>query len=74
MLVRLSRADDEDQILASMRRLAWHAVPEEQGLFFPGAALHRLSADLATGAAGILLALHTVVEAKDDLLSLLPTG
>jgi hypothetical protein len=74
VLARLGDTDGEDQVLASVRRLAWHAVPDEQGLFFPGVGLRRLSADLATGAAGVLLALHTVFEAKGDLLSLLPTG
>ncbi|WHT18323.1 class III lanthionine synthetase LanKC [Crossiella sp. CA-258035] len=41
-------------------RLAWHAVPHGGGLAFPGDALLRLSHDLATGSAGVLLALHTV--------------
>ncbi|WP_086786400.1 class III lanthionine synthetase LanKC [Crossiella equi] len=40
-------------------RLAWHAVPHGGGLAFPGEALLRLSHDLATGSAGVLLALHT---------------
>ncbi|MFC1440088.1 class III lanthionine synthetase LanKC [Streptacidiphilus sp. N1-10] len=74
VLARLGGTDAEDQVLTSVRRLAWHAVPDQQGLFFPGAGLRRLSADLATGAAGILLALHTVFEAKGDLLAVLPTG
>jgi tRNA A-37 threonylcarbamoyl transferase component Bud32 len=39
------------------RRLAWHAVEHDGLLGFPGDQLHRLSADLATGAAGVLLAL-----------------
>jgi len=36
-------------------RLAWHAVRHEGGLAFPGDMLLRLSMDLGTGAAGVLL-------------------
>jgi predicted Ser/Thr protein kinase len=42
------------------RRLAWHAVEHDGLLGFPGDQLHRLSADLATGSAGVLLALGAV--------------
>ena len=41
-----------------MRLLSWHALPYQGCLAFPGDQLARLSTDLATGAAGILLALH----------------
>lgn len=37
--------------------LRWHALPYEGGLAFPGDQLLRLSMDLATGTAGVLLAL-----------------
>ncbi|MCM2424098.1 class III lanthionine synthetase LanKC [Streptomyces sp. RKAG293] len=40
------------------RLLAWHAVPGPDGPAFPGDQLYRLSTDLATGTAGVLLALH----------------
>ena len=40
-----------------VRRLSWHAVPRGDGLAFPGEGLLRLSMDLATGLAGVLLAL-----------------
>jgi hypothetical protein len=40
-----------------VRRLAWHALPYGGGLAFPGEQLLRLSMDLATGTAGVLLAL-----------------
>ncbi|WP_283137879.1 class III lanthionine synthetase LanKC [Rhizohabitans arisaemae] len=42
-------------------RLAWHALPYRGELAFPGNQLLRLSMDLATGTAGILLALGTVL-------------
>ncbi|GAA3459091.1 class III lanthionine synthetase LanKC [Saccharothrix longispora] len=40
--------------------LAWHAVPYQGGLAFPGIQLRRLSMDLGTGGAGVLLALATL--------------
>ncbi|MGM1059304.1 class III lanthionine synthetase LanKC [Saccharothrix sp. Mg75] len=42
--------------------LAWHAVPYEEGLAFPGIQLRRLSMDLATGGAGVLLALGSALD------------
>jgi hypothetical protein len=44
-------------VAAQVRALAWHALPYADGLAFPGHALLRLSMDLATGTAGVLLAL-----------------
>ncbi|MFC6094749.1 class III lanthionine synthetase LanKC [Saccharothrix lopnurensis] len=41
--------------------LAWHAVPYQDGLAFPGIQLRRLSMDLNTGGAGVLAALSTLV-------------
>ena len=45
---------------AHVRRLAWHAIRYQRGLAFPGDMLYRLSMDLATGTAGVLLALAAV--------------
>jgi serine/threonine protein kinase len=42
---------------AQLRRLAWHALPYGGGLAFPGEQLLRLSMDLGTGTAGVLLSL-----------------
>ncbi|WP_201752794.1 class III lanthionine synthetase LanKC [Micromonospora rubida] len=42
---------------AQLRRLAWHALPYGDGTAFPGEQLLRLSMDLGTGSAGVLLAL-----------------
>ncbi len=44
-----------------VRRLAWHAMPHGGGIAFPGTQLLRLSMDLATGTAGVLLALGAVL-------------
>jgi predicted Ser/Thr protein kinase len=52
------QADREDDVIAELvRGLGWHAVPYAGGLAFPGNQLLRLSMDLATGSAGVLLAL-----------------
>jgi hypothetical protein len=42
---------------AQIRRLGWHAMRFEDGIAFPGDQLLRLSMDLGTGTAGIMLAL-----------------
>jgi tRNA A-37 threonylcarbamoyl transferase component Bud32 len=63
MLLYLSRAHPpsaawEDPAVAThVRRLGWHALRYEGRLAFPGDQLLRLSMDLATGNAGVLLAL-----------------
>ncbi|TDV55221.1 class III lanthionine synthetase LanKC [Actinophytocola oryzae] len=49
-------ANDPD-VARQVRNLAWHALPYGDGMAFPGNALLRLSMDLATGTAGVLLAL-----------------
>ncbi len=48
-------------VIKQVRELAWHAVPYENGMAFPGTGLLRLSMDLATGSAGVLLALGAVL-------------
>jgi hypothetical protein len=63
--------EDERHLEASVRNLSWHAVRGDGGLLFPGLGLLRLSADLASGSAGVLLALHTLFEGMGDLLPLL---
>ncbi|SCE63217.1 hypothetical protein GA0115261_118311, partial [Streptomyces sp. OspMP-M43] len=51
-------------VLASVRNLSWHLVADEDRLLVPGAGLLRCSADLATGAAGLLLSLHFLAGAE----------
>ncbi|MFF0265789.1 class III lanthionine synthetase LanKC [Kribbella sp. NPDC004536] len=48
------------QSVKQARRLSWHAVDYNGRMAFPGEHLHRLSMDLATGTAGVLLALAAV--------------
>jgi serine/threonine protein kinase len=45
-----------------LARLAWHAVPHGGGLAFPGNELLRLSMDVNTGGAGVLLALAATLD------------
>ena len=51
------RSHDGDVVAMHIRRLAWHAMTYEGELAFPGEEMLRLSMDLATGTAGVLLAL-----------------
>ena len=63
MLLYLSRgltpgSGGEDAVVAThVRRLNWHAMSYQGHLAFPGDQLLRLSMDLGTGTAGVLLAL-----------------
>ena len=43
-----------------------YAVPHTRGVRFLGAGAHRFSADLSSGAAGVLLALHRVLHGPGD--------
>lgn len=45
------------QARAQARRIAWHAIRYADGFAFPGDMLFRLSMDLGTGTAGVLLGL-----------------
>ncbi|WP_016697703.1 phosphotransferase, partial [Actinoalloteichus spitiensis] len=55
------RRDQDPELVAALRRhrdrLALHAIPHGGEIAFPGNQLLRLSMDLATGGAGVLLAL-----------------
>jgi serine/threonine protein kinase len=50
-----------------VRRLAWHAVSYRGYLAFPGDQLLRLSMDLASGSAGVLLALNAALGGGEGL-------
>lgn len=56
---------------ALVRDLAWHALPYGGGLAFPGDQMMRLSTDLATGSAGVLLALGTALHDRPVALPFL---
>ncbi|MEU4518842.1 class III lanthionine synthetase LanKC [Amycolatopsis sp. NPDC024027] len=59
-----SRAAAIDRHLAW---LAWYAVPYKNGLAFPGNRLLRLSMDVKTGSAGILLSLASLYDGNEVL-------
>lgn len=49
-----------DQACAQLRRLGLHAIAHQDILKFPGSGLSRFTCDLATGTAGILLAVRSI--------------
>ncbi|SHG87138.1 class III lanthionine synthetase LanKC [Streptoalloteichus hindustanus] len=61
-------------VRAHLRRLSWHAEFHRGRLAFPGDQLLRLSTDLATGSAGVLMALAAVFERRAGFLPFLPVG
>ncbi|MFI2607616.1 class III lanthionine synthetase LanKC [Kitasatospora sp. NPDC018619] len=73
-LDRLGPAPDREAVLGQVRRLQWHLVARPEGLLVPGMRLRRFSADLHTGAAGVLLALCGLEEERPDVLDLLTLG
>ncbi|MEU6237058.1 class III lanthionine synthetase LanKC [Kitasatospora sp. NPDC047058] len=52
------------QLQPQVDRLAWHLVRHQDRAAVPGRQLYRLSTDLATGSAGVLLALHAASTGK----------
>jgi hypothetical protein len=67
---RMDRAYLQPIIELHRRRLAWHVVSYQGKAAFPGDQLVRMSMDLATGSAGILLSLHAVRNTGIPLLPL----
>jgi glutamate synthase (NADPH/NADH) large chain len=58
-------------VIKQLKNLAWHVLPYADGYAFPGGALLRLSMDLATGTAGVLLAIGSVLHDEPVHLPLL---
>jgi serine/threonine protein kinase len=61
LLTAASLGEEQATVDDLVYGLGWHAMPFEGGLAFPGHQLLRLSMDLATGSAGVLLALGTAL-------------
>ncbi|MFG2015862.1 class III lanthionine synthetase LanKC [Actinomadura geliboluensis] len=75
MLLYLARHDrDDPRVAGHVRDLAWHALPYGGGLAMPGEHMYRLSMDLATGTAGVLLALGAALHAPPAGLPFLGTA
>jgi serine/threonine protein kinase len=66
-LATLGRRTNRDAIDTQVALLSWHARSHLGELAFPGFRLPRLSADLATGSAGVLLALAAAYEGAQVL-------
>jgi hypothetical protein len=71
MVMYLAAAGDAAGAATQARRLGWHAVPHAGGVAFAGDQLLRLSMDLGTGGAGILLALAAARGAPGAVLPFL---
>jgi len=57
MIAAAATAEDDAELTTLLRGLRWHALSYGDGLAFPGNQLLRLSMDLASGTAGVLLAI-----------------
>ncbi|NGY62747.1 protein kinase/lanthionine synthetase C family protein [Lentzea sp. NEAU-D13] len=57
----------ERSVQTHLRALGWHAVRFGAGIAFPGVQLRRLSMDLNTGGAGVLLAIASTVDGLPPL-------
>ncbi|MBB5870110.1 serine/threonine protein kinase [Allocatelliglobosispora scoriae] len=72
LAARASRPSEDPEILAQLRALSWHRLSYQGGIAFPGDALMRLSMDVATGTAGVLLATGSVLSGPMHLPLLAP--
>lgn len=59
--------DNRTRVTRHLERLAWHLLPYRGHLAVPGRQLLRLSMDLATGAAGVLLAVTAATTERGAL-------
>ncbi|MGW1075914.1 class III lanthionine synthetase LanKC [Streptomyces sp. NPDC002537] len=70
-LTALGVPPDDPALLTQVRRLGWYAQLYRGHLAFPGFRMRRLSSDLATGSAGVLLALSSAFEESGPSLPFL---
>jgi Protein kinase domain len=61
----------DPRVEKQVRGLSWHALPYRDGVAFPGTGLMRLSMDLSTGTAGVLLAIGAALHDQPVHLPLL---
>jgi hypothetical protein len=62
LLSQTGSGTDDPALQQHVRQLALYTVPHEGGVAFPGEYLLRVSMDLATGSAGVLLAVGAALE------------
>ncbi|MDX2938655.1 class III lanthionine synthetase LanKC [Streptomyces ipomoeae] len=76
LLHHLARTPGNDHLQADItthvHRMHWYAMSYQGHLAFPGHQMMRLSMDLATGTAGILLALDSALGTRHSALPFLP--
>lgn len=68
---RTAGAATDPRVAKQVRNLSWHALPYGGGFAFPGTAMMRLSMDVATGTAGVLLAVGAALHSEPVHLPLL---
>jgi hypothetical protein len=72
LITFLTATGGDDAVLdRHLRRLAWHIMSYQDQVAFPGDQLLRLSMDLATGSAGVLLALSSALDRNGPTLPFL---
>jgi hypothetical protein len=69
LLGLIGTPEDREAALSYVHRLGWHALSHQGNLVFPGAGLQRVSVDLATGSAGILIGLHAAWAGKGSIVA-----
>ncbi|MFF8036347.1 class III lanthionine synthetase LanKC [Streptomyces sp. NPDC016626] len=76
LLHHLARTPDNEHLRADIdahvHRMHWYAMTYRGHLAFPGHQMMRLSMDLATGTAGVLLALDSALGSRRSALPFLP--
>ncbi|MFI1568067.1 class III lanthionine synthetase LanKC [Streptomyces sp. NPDC020490] len=70
-LALLGQDEDRPVIREHIRRLSWHALSHEGHLAFPGNQLLRLSMDLDSGSAGVLVALGVAFDRNASIIPFL---
>ena len=64
-------ANTEQIVRRHLHRLSWHAIVFREHIAFPGNQLRRLSMDVTTGSAGVLLAISTAADGHRPVLPFL---
>jgi len=73
-LTLLGVPEDRPTIADHVRRLGWHALSYQGHLAFPGNQMLRLSMDLATGTAGVLVALGVAFGQHTSVIPVVDVG
>jgi hypothetical protein len=74
LMSALAAHGQREAVAMHLSRFGWTAVPYAGGIAFPGNQLLRLSMDVVTGGAGVLLALAGVLDGHGAVLPFLGEG